>query len=277
MKAGPGKGEYTWVKDGSSMVWIEGGPFTRGTSGGSEPDEGPAAEVEVSGFFLDRYEVTNGQYRRFYTWWGNASPEARKAVTHPDEPEGHDPRPAYWPAEKREGEPAEGTEAEVEAPDAVPVTGVSWFAAYAYARWAGKALPTECEWEKASSGGGPKGKKRKWPWGEAAPDFTRCNFKNNVGRPVPPGRYAQGAALSGVHDLAGNVWEWCLDFYHEDFYKTESSKRPDPKNLFPSAYRVVRGGSYISRPEEVRSAFRDRADPRKHYRDVGFRCVKRLK
>ncbi|MHC4600011.1 MAG: formylglycine-generating enzyme family protein, partial [Planctomycetota bacterium] len=209
LKAGPAKGEFTWVKDGAAMVWVEGGPFTRGTSGGSEPDEGPAVEVEVSGFFLDRFEVTNGQYRRFYAWWQAASPEERKAVSHPNEPEGHDHRPAYWPSEKKEEEaPKEGEE---EAPDGVPVVGVSWFSAYAYARWAGKDLPTECEWEKASSGGGPQGKKRQWPWGDEAPDFTRCNFKGNVGRPVRTGSYALGVAVSGAHDMAGNVWEWCLD------------------------------------------------------------------
>jgi iron(II)-dependent oxidoreductase len=275
MKAGAA-GLYTWARDGADMVWVPGGPFPRGADG-DEADEGPAGSVTVSSFFVDRGETTNGMYRKFLEALRAAPPELRRNYRHPDEPEGLDHRPAFWPPEPKAGEEGAKTEPADEplVRDDLPVVGVSWFSAWAYARWAGKDLPSEAEWEKAASFDPAARAKRVWPWGNTPPDFTRCNFQGTVGRPVRPASYPGGAAPCGAHDLAGNVWEWCLDGYHKDFYGTEAGKAPDPVNRFPSAYRVVRGGSYKSLADEVRTVFRDRADPARSYRDVGFRCVLR--
>jgi len=280
MRKGIKPGEYVWSRDESVMMWVTGGPFQRGTGEGGDRDETPASEVRVSGFFIDKFEVTNGQYRRFYEWWLRSPPAMRRQHSHPTEPEEFDHRPLYWPvedAEAKEGEKNDAPVHEAYRDAAYPVVGIRWYSAWAYAHWAGKSLPTEAEWEKAASRDEAVGVKRVWPWGNDAPDFTRCNFDGNVGRPVRPGQYPSGRAASGAHDMAGNVWEWCLDFYHKDFYATEAGKKKDPVNQYPSAYRVVRGGSYNSRPEEVRTSYRDRAAPHKRYRDVGFRCVVRLR
>ena len=276
MKAGTAPGESVWVRDGAVMVWVAGGPFPRGADTG-EPDEGPAGSIVVSGFYLDKTEVTNGMYRKFHAARAACPPEARRLFSHPDEREGADLRPAFWPPEPKEGETAEKRDPaqELVARDDLPVVGISWFGAWAYARWAGKDLPSEAEWEKAASFDPAARAKRLWAWGNAAPDFTRCNCNGSVGHPVRPGSYPGGAAACGAEDLAGNVWEWCLDFYHKDFYGTEAGKAADPVNRFPSATRVLRGGSYKSSPDEVRAVFRDRADADKAFRDVGFRCVAR--
>ncbi|MHC5079248.1 MAG: formylglycine-generating enzyme family protein [Planctomycetota bacterium] len=268
-------GEFLWERDGAVMIWVPGGPYVRGAEKGGDPDETPAAKVEVSAFFLDRDEVTNGQYRKFYAWWLTCPPAEKRKHSHSDEPKEIDHRPAYWPAKKKEGEeePVEDAYSRAD----FPVVGITWYSAFAYARWAGKDLPSEAEWEKAASLDRKEKAKRTWPWGNAAPDFTRCNFAGNVGHPVRPGSYATGVSPMGARDMAGNVWEWCLDFYHTGFYKTGAGKAANPVNRFPSAYRVVRGGSYISRVEEIRTTYRDRADPGKRYRDVGFRSILRVK
>ncbi|MCU0723446.1 MAG: formylglycine-generating enzyme family protein [Planctomycetes bacterium] len=275
LRPGDAPGEYVWGADEAVMVAVPGGLFPRGADA-SEPDEGPAGTVAVSGFYLDRAEVDNRRFRKFHEAWRAAPPEVRARWTHPEAPAGFDPRPAFWPEDPKDGGKNGATKDSGDASlagDDQPVVGVSWFGAWAYARWAGKDLPTEAEWEKAASYDPARRAKRLYPWGNEAPDFTRANVLGNVGKPVRPGNYPGGAAACGALDLAGNVWEWCLDYYHKDFYGTEAGKAPDPVNRFPSAHRSLRGGSYRSSAEEARTSFRDRADPARAFRDVGFRCV----
>ena len=180
MKATKVDGRFLWTRDGSILVWVEPGPFLRGNDKG-DPDEAPATEVRTGGFFIDRFEVTNGQYRKFYAWWVKCAPGEKRKFSHRDEPEAWDHRPAFWPSEE-EGKPAAREEEAVYGRDEIPVVGISWYSAFAYARWCGKDLPTETEWEKAASHEGKSKGKRLWPWGNGNPDFTRCNFAGNVGR-----------------------------------------------------------------------------------------------
>ncbi len=131
-----------------------------------------------------------------------------------------------------------------------PVVGVSWYEAKAYAAWAKARLPTEEEWERAARG--TEG--RKYPWGKESCDEDRLNFAGNVGHPTPPGVYPLGDTPEGVHDMAGNVWEWCDSVYQGE-------------------RRVLRGGSWASETGFARAAIRGWSDPDDRVGYIGLRLV----
>ena len=158
-----------------------------------------------------------------------------------------------------------------------PVVEVTWYDAMAYAQWARKRLPTEAEWEMAARGG-LVGKR--FPWGDEDPDDKMANYYGaNVGKTTPVGQYPENGY--GLHDMAGNVWEWCLDEYQKDFYKTSPQENPltggNLSNLLTNykeikTARVLRGGSWGVYPYALRAACRgdDRPDFRGDFK--GFRC-----
>ncbi len=284
LQKGREEGEFESTRDGAVMVYIAEGEFEVGSDNADE-DEAPRHKVGVSAFFIDKFEVTNEQYGKFLEWWRKAPPAQKKAYSHKDEPAELDHTPAFWQKPKeppREGEdksPAEapsGGAAREEPVPEDPVTGVTWYSAFAYAGWAGKSLPTEVQWEKAAGYDRRTKTVFKYPWGMQKPDFTLLNFLGNVRKPTRVGTYRTGVSPSGCHDMAGNVWEWCLDFYHKDFYKSKAGSTADPVNHFPSPCRVTRGGSYNSDETEVRCAYRDRTRPGESFKDLGFRCVKNV-
>lgn len=131
-----------------------------------------------------------------------------------------------------------------------PVSNVSWQAARVYCEWVGGRLPSEAEWEKAARG--TEG--RAYPWGNEPPDRTRCNFGRNVGSTTDVDRYPQGASPYGCLDLAGNVWEWTHSLYAPYPYTAEDG-REDPQ---AGRRRVLRGGSWLSKPDICRAAYRYR-------------------
>ena len=245
-------GKIVWEKDGAEMVWIAGGTFEMGSNDG-EADEKPVHTVTVDGFYMDIHEVTVGQYKRFI-----------KETGRPDLP---DYVSKYAPTDQH------------------PVAGVTWRDAMAYAEWSGKRLPTEAEWEYAARGG-LKGKK--YPWGDEAPDaggMYRANYD--------PGNYTEdGYRYSapvksyepnryGLYDMAGNVWEWCLDEYTS--YPNSPSRNPvggsqtasDIINSYKNIgkKRVLRGGSWVSLNLYLRVASRGRGLPGSWILNLGFRCV----
>lgn len=234
-----------------NMLYIPGGTFLMGSNSGNE-NEAPVHSVEVAPFYIDMNEVTNAQYAEFLNdimACGGHNPE----WCHPDEPAGTCHKPEYWDDERWNQ------------PDR-PVVGVSWYDAYAFARWAGKRLPTEAEWEKAASWDPVKVEKRDYPWGNEF-DVARCVV--GVNKPAPVGSKPEGQSAYGCLDMAGNVWEWVDDWY--DLYPGSSAAFG-----FKKRYKVLRGGAWGSRADldkVTRCTYRRYELPEHRSRLVGFRCA----
>jgi len=214
--------------------WLPPGPFIFGTEGERELR---VAKLE-KGFWIDRTPVTNEEFCRFLREKGNREEGGAPWL---------DPELSRIKKQRRGFEVARGYEKH-------PVTGVSWYGAAAYAKWAGKRLPTEEEWEKA--GRGIDG--RRYPWGE---DFSteRCNTAESERRGTSAvGEYGElGRSPYGCEDMAGNVWEWTASRY--------SQKR--------EAY-VLRGGSWSSLQNGATCAYRYGDPPQFRDFSVGFRCAR---
>ena len=223
---GAEEGEYVWEKDGSVMVYVPPGPFPMGSEDG-HADERPVHEVWLDGYYIDKYEVTWGQWKR-------------SGLPYSEEVGSHFRRPSA---------PEFGIR------DDHPIASLSWTDAHDYVEWAGKRLPTEAEWEKAARGTDG----RKYPWGSEPPTPERAVWK---GHPVagestaPVDCCAAGASPYGVYNMAGNVYEWCEDVYASDYY--ERSPEKNPVNREDGRHRVLRGGAFVLEIEDLRSALRYR-------------------
>ena len=226
------------------MILIKGGEFVMGKDTKDNASMySPAHKVKLDSFYIDRYEVTNKQYLEFC-----------KATDHR--------LPEFWNTNVfKSGESY---------PD-YPVVGVSYGDALAYAKWAGKRLPTEAEWEYAARGGL---KNKEYPNGnkwEYEKDKTKKSGWVNLIHPV--GKH--GAANSfGLFDMSGNVWEWVKDKYSPNYYKESSYNNPSGPET--GSGRVLRGGSWHSGPMCKRVYYRKGLSPGWCDFAVGFRCVKDL-
>ena len=248
-KNSKGHKEYRWNKDGSTMILIPAGEFWMGSpSGEGSDDEHPRHKVYLNSYYIDKCEVTNAQYKKFC----DATDR-----TYPEDP-GWSRMNDYF----------------VEYAD-YPVVNVSWDDAVAYAVWAGKGLPTEAQWEKAARGSDG----RMYPWGNEEPDaggYYRCNYDpggagaDGYEFTAPVGSYERGTSPHGVHDMAGNVWEWCSDWRDSNYYGRSPSWNPTGPESGKS--RVFRGGSWYFFAGYVRCAFRNFSTPSLRYTAVGFRC-----
>jgi formylglycine-generating enzyme required for sulfatase activity len=259
--------------------------ITRADAAWRQADEKPARRVKLRSYAIDRYEVTNGQYREFLDWIEESGDHGN---CHPDEPAGKDHTPRYW----REYNPllrdpfyASTTPfgPETFTADDKPVVGVDWYDAFAYAAWAGKRLPTEAEWELAARGRDG----RRWPWGDDW-QWGRANAggekrgmdvsaegyeKDGYIYPAPVGSFPQGRSPFGCDDMAGNVSEWVADWYDSEYYK--NAPDTDPRGPVDGCCeRVVRGGSSQSMPSSVRCARRMHREPDFRTYTLGFRCAK---
>jgi formylglycine-generating enzyme required for sulfatase activity len=261
------------------MVLIKGGAFLMGAAG-EMPYEGPVHEVTVKSFWMDEHEVTVAQFARFveatsyqteaerFGWSGVFSLKSQ----------------AWEKVENATWRSPEGPDGPLPAPDE-PVTQVSWNDAVAYARWAGKRLPTEAEWEYAARGGLVQ-QRYAWgnelrPGGKPVANWWQGHFPSRntaedgyVGRaPVkrfPPNGY-------GLYDMAGNVWEWCADWYDDEYYA--KSPRDNPMGPTGGTERVLRGGSWLCSENfcsNYRVSGRSHATPDSGLNNLGFRCVRDL-
>lgn len=238
----PGGSEFVAAKDGSKMVLVPAGPFRMGSDKG-DGDERPVHEVKVSAFLIDVNPVTNGQYKKFCDETGQAAPA-----------------PPNFDANYFLGKPR------------YPVVNVSYHDARAYAKWAGRRLPTEAEWEKAARGTD----ERMYPWGNEppTPSAALANFDGDAdgfAETSPVGSFPNGASPYGVLDMAGNVWQWVIDPYDSGFYR--KSPPADPDGPASGSTVVLRGGAFTSKAGDVRSANRYSKDPDEIQRNAGFRTV----
>lgn len=256
-------------------VFHEPGEFAMGTS--DEPyaldNEKPAHPVRVEGFWLDAAPVTNAEYARFVDdggydderWW---SPEGLEHVRA----EGWT-APMTW--EKVDGvwhRTSFGTREPI--PGDQPVMHVCFHEAAAYAAWAGKRLPTEVEWEYAARHDPATGTTRRFPWGDGDPTPERANLDQRHLQPAPVGAYPAGASPRGVHQLVGDVWEWC-DSGFEGYpgfapfpYKEYSEV------FFGGDFRMLRGSSFGVGTPNARTTFRNWDLPIRRQIFSGFRCAR---
>ena len=242
-----------------NMVLIPASDFLMGSDDGWNNDEQPVHTVYVDAFYMDVYEVTNAQYKRFV----DANPQWQKDYI----PDKYHDGDYLWHWNGNSYPSGNGNH---------PVVWVSWYAAMAYAQWAGKRLPTEAEWEKAARGG-LVGKK--YPWGDVI-DANKANYEHNVGDTTPVGNYAPNGY--GLYDMTGNVWEWCVDAYDEDFYARSARQNPiagkgvgnDFARVQTRIWRVLRGGSWYSNVQSLRVADRYGGSPMFTRSFFGFRCAR---
>ncbi|MFA5794467.1 MAG: bifunctional serine/threonine-protein kinase/formylglycine-generating enzyme family protein [Candidatus Brocadiia bacterium] len=263
------------TKDGVEMVLITGGDFTMGGNDGS-PGERPVHRVTTVPYYADIYEVTNAQFKKFVdaTNYKTDAEKTGKAWAFIDGVLEPDVKGASWRTPTGQG-------SSIDAIMDYPVVHVSWADANAYAQWAGKRLPTEAEWEKMARGNSTL----KYPWGSEWSAQKSNTVENNAGQPGKTGSYPMDKSLSGCFDIIGNVAEWCYDFYDENYYSRSAAK--DPRGPETGIYRVVRGGSWISKGEDTKITTRKKGgissrkqpvEPVNFWSNyIGFRCVKDLK
>ncbi|MEU2117353.1 ergothioneine biosynthesis protein EgtB [Streptomyces sp. NPDC016459] len=258
-----------------SEVLVPGGPFTMGTS--DEPwaldNERPAHPRTVAPFHIDTTPVTVGAYLAFmadggYTdrrWWrdaGWAQIREHGIVA-----------PLFW---RRDGgqwlrrrfgvtEPV---------PEDEPVLHVSWYEADAYARWAGRRLPTEAEWEKAARWDPASGRSRRHPWGDADPGPEHANLGQRHLRPAAAGSYPEGASPLGVRQLIGDVWEWTASDFLPYPGFTAFPYKEYSEVFFGPEHKVLRGGSFAVDAVACRGTFRNWDLPVRRQIFAGFRTAR---
>jgi iron(II)-dependent oxidoreductase len=261
-----------------SEVLVPGGEFTMGTS--TEPwaldNERPAHRVDIPPFHLDTTPVTCGDYLRFIEDAGYA--DARwwhpKGWTMLGE---HGLQaPLFWTREG--GERGRWLRRRFGVTEPVPldepVLHVSWYEADAYARWAGRRLPSEAEWEKAARYDPATGRSRRYPWGDADPAREHANLGQIHLRPAPAGSYPQGASPLGVRQLMGEVWEWTAsDFLPYPGFRA-FPYREYSEVFFGDSYKVLRGGSFAVDPVVCRGTFRNWDLPARRQIFAGFRTAR---
>jgi serine/threonine protein kinase len=229
---------------GVSMRLVPAGIFPMGSNNGNS-DEQPIHDVYLDSFYMDTYEVTNALYKKCVDAGTCREPKRSGSFT----------MPGYYVNSRFNN---------------YPVIYVDWNMANAYCDWRGAQLPTEAQWEKSARGTDG----RTYPWGEGI-DCSRANYDNVyycVGDTAEVGSYESGKSPYGIYDMAGNVWEWVMDWYSETFYQNSLSKNPIGPDAGTS--RVLRGGSWYQIVDFTSSSSRVVVPPEQFNMGIGFRCAR---
>lgn len=243
------------------MVYVPEGVFQMGSDHPAVilDNEGPSHRCYLSGYWIDRFPVTCADYRRFMQTGGYQQEQLWG-------PEGwqwlqHNPisQPLYW-----QDNPVW---------DNHPVCGISWHEASAYARFAGKRLPTEAEWEKAARWSSKISQPQPYPWEGQALSAQHCNYGHHVGHTTPVDMFPAGQSPAGCMDMLGNVWEWTTDHFEaypmfEPYPYAGYSQR-----YFDRQHYVLKGGSWATQRWTLRPTFRNWYPPDARQLFSGFRCA----
>jgi formylglycine-generating enzyme required for sulfatase activity len=320
LAGGCGRGEAAREPPGDpppGMVWVPGGEFVMGSDGAyAAPAEGPPHRVVVDGFFMDIHTVTNAEFRAFveatgYVTVAERAPDADELLRQMPPgtpapaaellvpgsivfaPTGREVNLRDWSQWWRYVPGAswrqpQGPGSSISGRDDFPVVHVAWDDAAAYAEWAGKRLPTEAEWEFAARGGAEQ---REHAWGDAPydPEHPQAHiyegaFPIHAAQPKPVGSYPPNDY--GLYDVAGNVWQWTLDWFRPDTYRLDRERGPvrnptgplaglDPRDGY-QAMRVLRGGSFLCSDSYCRGyrvSARHHNAPDSGASNIGFRTI----
>ncbi|BBM88081.1 SUMF1/EgtB/PvdO family nonheme iron enzyme [Candidatus Uabimicrobium amorphum] len=248
--------EIICEKDGSVMIYIPAGSFLMGYNEAEYECERGEHEIALGGYLIDQCPISWLQYNHFCDMTNREKPR----------------KPAW------------------ELDDTEPVVNITWEDAMDYAKWAGKDLPTEAQWEKAAKGGfyfdGNNGTKpnsnhhRRYPWGNQIPSKggwkANCQHEPEYGgrSTSPVGHYPKGASPYGCLDMVGNVWEWCNDWFDDSYYSTSPAE--DPSGPRTGNGKVIRGGAWNSDPKMVSTTFRGWMEVDQWWNIIGFRTVYKL-
>lgn len=222
--------------DGMILLFVPSGEFMMGKSVGNGFDYSPEHKVVLKDFWIDALEVTNEQYRLCVE---------SNYCSSPDE--------INWMYD-------------LSLFKHYPVVYVSWYQAEEYCHWAGRTLPTEAEWEKASRGT----QSSFYPWGNERPNSDLANFGNGIGMPVASGTYPNGASIFGAINMTGNVREWVLDWYNPTYYLR--SPQSDPQGSPQGLARSLRGGGFNDPIDRLMAFNRFSHEPESPGYNRGFRC-----
>jgi gamma-glutamyl hercynylcysteine S-oxide synthase len=237
-----------------NMIKIPEGDFLMGNNHIEAMDnEIPQHQIKLKTYYLDPYPVTCGEYQKFITsggyqerkWWSKKGWQwlQQNPVT----------QPLYWSNNSLD-----------------PVCGVSWYEAEAYSNFIGKRLPTEAEWEKAASWN--NGAKSCYPWGNISPHEKHCNHNCLEGKITPVNKYLEGKSVTGCWDFLGNIWEWTSSWFDGYSGFKHYPYSGYSQSYFDHKHRVLKGGSWATRPWGLRSSFRNWYHPEVRQIFAGFRC-----
>ncbi len=242
--------------DLTAMVLIPEGEFIMGSD--KYAKERPQQRIDLDSYHFDRYLVTNEDFRKFVEATGYQT-DAEKAGYGRVR---YDYRWKKVPGANWKS--PDGLTA-IDGKEKHPVTQVSFNDALAYCQWKGKDLPTEAQWEKAARG--TEG--NEYPWGNSEPDDTLANFGDIIGTTTVVDKYTKGKSPYGVYDMAGNVYQWC-----KDFWSTGERESKNPSGAADGNEHVVKGGSFMEAVDNLRSAYRDRYESNYSSYIFGFRCAR---